>query len=131
MKAFKEFIDDLLSPWFVPKEDYAYVQNERWKTEEHLRVTEKELWDVMDSQYSHYRPTLEAGVEKLEVWKDYIEPYDLYMPGFRYAFYVPEVRFYSLKDISSEHKRLREHMLYEITKAFYRQLKEKFFKLDA
>lgn len=129
MKKFiLETLTALLEPWFVPREDYQWIQGVRWSLEQYADRLQQDYVDLMDSYYSRSFQQLEEYGQDIKAEYVETERIDLREMLYSYHFRIPNKRFVTLIDLTRLHKNVKQETIARLTKAFEKHMQQNLFR---
>jgi hypothetical protein len=112
---------------FVTKEDYDFVQDVRWRTENEVRRLIQERYDLMDSIYDRkFKPLEEVADAPLETIQ--MNTADFRGKRFTWSVIIPDRRFVMTFDLEQEMYVMKKHVLEKLTAAFHKHIGDQMFK---
>ena len=122
----KAWLTEALQKWFVPKEDYDLIRSRHWSLEEKSRWMQQEINELVEAQYSSYRP-MDQYAASSRMSEEIMAVTETMFERKRYIAAVEFDPFsiMSLVDPTTQHKLIRQMAVTRLTEHFESDLRRK------
>lgn len=122
----KEWLNDLLARWFVPRDDFNQVQERQWSATRHANRLQLEVNELLTKAYSGYRAFEQFG-NAAEIKEFKYEDIRCDEICWGWQIRLPARRFYTSRYPKEEMDRIKEYAIEQLTQAFRRRIRDIFY----
>lgn len=122
----REWLNDLLARWFVPRDDFNQVQERQESAIRHSHRLQREVKELLTKAYSSYRPFEQFG-NAAEITE--LRHHDIQCDAIRLGWQVslPLQRFYTLRDPKKEMDMIKDYAVEQLTQSFRKRIEDIFY----